>query len=198
MEQLKAIERAVENISKLPSIGKKSAERLTYALLSMKEEDVEELVSSISDLHKVIHQCKICFNLSEDELCPICKNNERDHSQIMVVSYPKDVLAFEKIGEYKGVYHVLGGVIAPNKGVSIEDLNISSLIERIKSNDIKEVIIATNPTIEGETTGLYLAKKLEEYNVTVTRLAYGLQIGGSLDYADSLTLTRALEGRIKI
>ncbi len=198
MEQLKAIERAVENISKLPSIGKKSAERLTYALLSMKEEDVEELLSSISDLHKVIHQCKICFNLSEDELCPICKNNERDHSQIMVVSYPKDVLAFEKIGEYSGVYHVLGGVIAPNKGVSIEDLNISSLIERIKSNDIKEVIIATNPTIEGETTGLYLAKKLEEYNVAVTRLAYGLQIGASLDYADSLTLTRALEGRIKI
>lgn len=198
MDQLKAIERAIEEISKLPSIGKKSAERLVYALLDMKEEEINDLLSSIDDLHKLIHICPICGNLSEGELCPICQNKERNQEQIMVVSYPKDIIAMEKSDEYHGLYHVLGGVIAPSKGIGIENLNINSLVQRIENGGVKEIIIATNPTVEGETTGLYLAKILSSYNVEITRLAYGLQIGGSLDYADALTLARALEGRTKL
>ena len=198
MKNLKALERLIESLSKLPSIGKKSAERMAYAILDMDDDDVFEFSESLLNIKKSIHRCPICGNYAEGDVCDICADTERDESLLMIVSYPKDVIAFENAEGYKGKYHVLNGVIAPSKGKGIEDLNFDSLIQRINEGKIKEVIIATNPTIEGETTGLYIAKKLEPYGLEVTRLAYGLQMGGALDYTDALTLSRALEGRRKL
>ena len=198
MKNLKALERLIESLSKLPSIGKKSAERMAYAILDMDDDDVLEFSESLLNIKKSIHRCPICGNYAEGDVCDICADTERDESLLMIVSYPKDVIAFENAEGYKGKYHVLNGVIAPSKGKGIEDLNFDSLIQRINEGKIKEVIIATNPTIEGETTGLYIAKKLEPYGLEVTRLAYGLQMGGALDYTDALTLSRALEGRRKL
>ena len=198
MKNLKALERLIESLSKLPSIGKKSAERMAYAILDMDDDDVLEFSESLLNIKKSIHRCPICGNYAEGDVCDICADSERDESLLMIVSYPKDVIAFENAEGYKGKYHVLNGVIAPSKGKGIEDLNFDSLIQRINEGKINEVIIATNPTIEGETTGLYIAKKLEPYGLEVTRLAYGLQMGGALDYTDALTLSRALEGRRKL
>ena len=198
MKNLKALERLIESLSKLPSIGKKSAERMAYAILDMDDDDVLEFSESLLNIKKSIHRCPICGNYAEGDVCDICADSDRDESLLMIVSYPKDVIAFENAEGYKGKYHVLNGVIAPSKGKGIEDLNFDSLIQRINEGKIKEVIIATNPTIEGETTGLYIAKKLEPYGLEVTRLAYGLQMGGALDYTDALTLSRALEGRRKL
>ena len=198
MANLKALERLIESLSKLPSVGKKSAERMAYAILTMDEDDVLEFSEALRQVKEKIHTCPICGNYCEDEICSICSDSSRDKTKLMIVSYPKDVIAFESSEGYDGLYHVLNGVIAPSKGKGIEDLNFTSLISRINEGEIKEVIIATNPTVEGETTGLYISKKLEIYNLTITRLAYGLQMGGALDYTDSLTLLRALEGRRKL
>ena len=198
MDKLKSLIRLEESLAKLPSIGKKSAERMAYALLDMDDGDLLEFSNAIKELKESIHRCPICGNLTEDEFCEICSDDNRDKSIILVASYPKDVIAIENSGGYNGLYHVLHGVISPNKGIGLDELNYRSLIARIEEGGIKEVIFATNPTIEGETTALYLAKKLEPYNLTLTRLAYGLQMGGNLDYTDSITLGRALEGRRKI
>lgn len=198
MTNLKALERLIESLSKLPSVGKKSAERMAYAILTMEDDDVLEFSEALRQVKEKIHVCPICGNYCEDEICNICSDSSRDKTKLMVVSYPKDVIAFESSEGYNGLYHVLNGVIAPSKGKGIEDLNFTSLINRINEGEIKEIIIATNPTVEGETTGLYISKKLENYNLTITRLAYGLQMGGALDYTDSLTLLRALEGRRKL
>ncbi|MEA5061442.1 Recombination protein RecR [bioreactor metagenome] len=198
MENLKALERLINSLAKLPSVGQKSAERMAYAMLEMKDEDLQEFSDAIKNLKSSIHRCQICGNYTEEEICPICKDNERDKSAIIVVSYPKDVIAIEKAESFNGTYHVLGGVISPSKGKTIEDLNIPNLIARLKDGKVKEVILAMNPNVDGETTALYLARKLEDYNVSITRLAYGLQIGGALDYTDALTLSKALEGRRKI
>lgn len=198
MEKLKALERVEESLSKLPSVGKKSAERMAYALLDMDETDLDEFASAIAELKKKIHICPICGNLTEDEVCDICKDTSRDQSTLLVVSYPKDLIAFEKSEGYNGVYHVLGGTISISKGKNVEDLSIDKLVKRIEEKSIKEVIIATNPTIDGETTALYLARLLEPYNLNITRIAYGLPMGGNLDYTDSLTISKALEGRRKI
>lgn len=198
MENLKALERLINSLAKLPSVGQKSAERMAYAMLEMKDEDLQEFSDAIKNLKSSIHRCQICGNYTEEEICPICKDNERDKSTIIVVSYPKDVIAIEKAESFNGTYHVLGGVISPSKGKTIEDLNIPNLIARLKDGKVKEVILAMNPNVDGETTALYLARKLEDYNVSITRLAYGLQIGGALDYTDALTLSKALEGRRKI
>lgn len=198
MTNLKALERLIESLSKLPSVGKKSAERMAYAILTMEDDDVLEFSEALRQVKEKIHVCPICGNYCEDEICNICSDSSRDKTKLMVVSYPKDVIAFESSEGYNGLYHVLNGVIAPSKGKGIEDLNFTSLIKRINEGEIKEIIIATNPTVEGETTGLYISKKLEIYNLTITRLAYGLQMGGALDYTDSLTLLRALEGRRKL
>lgn len=198
MKTLKSLERLIESLSKLPSVGKKSAERMAFAILDMDDDDVKEFSSSLIALKENIHKCPICGNYTEDDVCEICKDESRDESILMIVSYPKDVIAFENAEGYKGKYHVLNGVIAPSKGKGIEDLNFDSLISRIEEGKIKEVIIATNPTIEGETTGLYIAKRLANYDIEITRLAYGLQMGGALDYTDALTLSRALEGRRKL
>ena len=198
MEKLESLVRLQESLAKLPSVGKKSAERMAFAMLDMDDEDLQEFSEAIRELKSKIHQCPICGNITEDKTCYICRDENRDRSTIMVVSSPKDVMAFENAEEYKGLYHVLGGTISLSKGKGIEDLNINSLLKRVDEGDIKEVILATNPTVDGETTALYLAKLLEGKGVNVTRLAYGLPMGGNLDYADSLTLAKAVEGRRKI
>ena len=198
MEKLKALVRLEESLSKLPSVGRRSAERMAYAMLNMDDEDLVEFSNAIIELKKSIHVCPICGFLSEDETCEICQDEDREKDVLMIVSYPKDVIAFENAESYKGLYHVLNGVISLNKGSGVEDLNINALLERIEKNHFKEVIIATNPTIEGETTALYIAKLISGKVDNVTRLAYGLQMGGNLDYTDALTLSKAVEGRRKI
>ena len=198
MEKLKALQRLEEALARLPSVGKKSAERMAYAMLSFSDEDLLEISEAIKSLKQDIHFCKTCGMLSEEDECEICKDKSRDGSILMIVSYPKDVITMEKSETFKGRYHVLGGELNLSKGINLDSLNLASLYKRIENNNIKEIIIATNPTIDGETTALYLAKTLEPYKVNVTRLAYGLQMGGNLDYVDPLTLSKALEGRHKI
>ena len=198
MEKLKALIRLEESLAKLPSVGRRSAERMAYAMLNMEDDDLAEFSNAIISLKKSIHVCPICGFLTEEENCLICNDENRDKETLMVVSYPKDVIAFENAESYHGLYHVLNGVISLSKGNGIEDLNISSLLSRVENNHFKEVIIATNPTIEGETTALYIAKLIEGKVDNVTRLAYGLQMGGNLEYTDSLTLSKAVEGRRKI
>ena len=198
MEKLKALIRLEESLAKLPSVGKRSAERMAYAMLNMEDDDLAEFSDAIKNLKQSIHVCPICGFLTEEEKCEICNDSEREQDVLMVVSYPKDVIAFENAESYRGLYHVLNGAISVSKGASIEDLNIASLLERVEQGSFKEVIIATNPTIEGETTALYLARLLADKVETVTRLAYGLQMGGNLDYTDSLTLSKAVEGRRKL
>ena len=198
MDKLKSLTRVEENFNKLPSVGKKSAERMAYALLDMSKEEVEEFYNSIKDMKEKVHTCPICGFLSESEVCPICGDASRDQTTLVVVSYPKDVLAFENGDFYTGLYHVLNGVISISKGKTVDDLNIDPLIKRLQEHKFNEVILATNPTIEGETTALYIAKLIAPYVGKVTRLAYGLQMGGNLDYTDSLTLSKAIEGRREI
>ena len=198
MKELKSVTKLVDSFAKLPGVGHKSAEKMAYSILEMDEEDVEMFSDALKELKANVHHCPICGAYTEGDICEICSNENRDKTKIIVVSYPRDIEPFEKLGNYNGLYHVLGGVISAVNGVGINDLEIDSLEKRIKDNDIKEVIIATNPTTEGETTALYLAKILENKDVNLTRLAYGLPMGGHLEYADSLTLSKALEGRKKI
>ena len=198
MKELKSVTKLVDSFAKLPGVGHKSAEKMAYSILEMNEEDVEMFSDALKELKAKVHHCPICGAYTEGDICEICSNENRDKTKIIVVSYPRDIEPFEKLGNYNGLYHVLGGVISAVNGVGINDLKIDSLEKRIKDNNVKEVIIATNPTTEGETTALYLAKILENKDVNLTRLAYGLPMGGHLEYADSLTLSKALEGRKKI
>lgn len=198
MKELKSVTKLIEAFSRLPGVGHKSAEKMAYSVLEMDDEDVEMFSDALVELKRNVHKCPICGAYTENELCEICADESRDKSKIIVVSYPKDVLSFEKLNVYDGTYHVLGGVLSAVNGVGIDDLDIASLQKRIKENNVNEVIIATNPTTEGETTALYLARILEKEHISVTRLAYGLPMGGHLEYADSLTLSKALEGRKKI
>lgn len=198
MEKLKSIEALQEQLAKLPGVGKKSAERMAYGLLDFSDEELKEIGSAISSLKEKIHFCPICGMISDIDGCYICDDSTREHSSLMVVSYPKDVISLEKSGAFNGLYHVLNGELSLSRGMDIERLNIDPLLSRIEKGEIKEVILATNPTLDGETTSMYLAKLLEKYQINVTRLAYGLQMGGNLDYVDPLTLSKALEGRRKI
>lgn len=198
MKDLKSINNLIDAFARLPGVGHKSAEKMAYSVLDMDKETVDIFCDALKDVKLKIHHCPICGTFTEDDVCEICSDSSRDKSKIVVVSYPKDVNAFEKLGTYKGRYHVLGGVLSAVNGVGVEDLNIESLIKRIKEDKVQEIIIATNPTTEGETTALYLAKILEDLNINISRLAYGLPMGGHLEYADSLTLSKALEGRKKI
>lgn len=198
MKDLKSLNRLLDSFAKLPSVGKKSAERMALAVLEMDEEEVREFAEALTTMKDTIHKCPICGLYTEEEKCEICSDVERDDKTLIVVSSFRDVYAFEKLHSFKGRYHVLGGVLSAVSGVGIDDLNIDSLFKRVEENHINEVILATNPTIEGETTALFLAKMLEGKNVEVTRLAYGLPMGGHVDYADSLTLNKALEGRRKV
>ena len=198
MENLKSLENLIEKLYLLPGVGKKSAERMAYALLDFSDEDLKDIASALAELKEKIHFCPICGMITDIDGCYICDDKNRDESTIMVVSYPKDVMSIEKSESYKGQYHVLNGELSLSKGMNVDELNIKPLLKRIDEGHFEEVILATNPTVDGETTSMYLAKLLESYNIKVTRLAYGLQIGGNLDYVDPLTLSKALEGRHKI
>ena len=198
MKTLKSLENLIDNLYKLPGVGKKSAERMAFSLLNFSDEDLQDIANAISELKKNIHFCPICGMITDIDGCYICDDKDRDEKAVMIVSYPKDVISIEKSESYKGLYHVLNGELSLSKGMDVSKLNIDSLIKRIEEGKIEEVIFATNPTVDGETTSMYIAKLLEKYKVKITRLAYGLQIGGNLDYVDPLTLSRALEGRNKI
>ena len=198
MDKLKSVEKLTDSFAKLPGVGHKSAEKMAYSVLEMSDEDVELFSNTLKEVKAKVHKCPICGILTENDICEICADPSRKKDKIIVVSYPKDVLGFEKLGTYDGVYHVLGGTLSAVNGVGVEDLAIASLINKVSENNVKEIILATNPTIDGETTALYIAKMLEGKDVNVSRLAYGLPMGGHLEYADSLTLSKALEGRKKI
>jgi len=192
------LQNAVDELSKLPGIGKKTAFRLALNILKSDDDKVKSLVLALEGLKSKLHLCKNCFNLSEDEECDICRSNKRDKSIICVVEEVSDVIAIEKTNEYAGTYHVLGGVLNPLMGVTPESLKINELMVRLNNITIKEVILALNPDTEGETTALYLAKRIKEMDIKVTRIARGLPIGGDLEFADEATVGRAVLGRIVI
>lgn len=184
-----------EKFAKLPGIGMKSAQRLAYFVMSMEESEAEEFAEAILNAKRTVHNCSCCQNLTEREVCPICSNDERDRSVICVVEGPKDVTAFERTREYNGVYHVLHGLLSPMDGITPDSLKIRELLARIADGSVKEVIMATNPTVEGDATALYIANLLKPLGVKVSRLAFGLPVGGILEYADEVTLFKALENR---
>jgi len=189
---------AIDELSKLPGIGKKTAQRLALHILKIDDDKARNLFKSLEELKTKIRFCSRCFNLSEDELCAVCSNPKRDATKICVVEEASDVIAIEKTHEYSGLYHVLGGALSPLTGVTPDSLKIKELLERFKKEDIKEVILALNPNTEGETTSLYLAKLIKPLNIKVTRIARGLPIGGDLEFADEATVGRAMINRISI
>ena len=189
------VEDVIDALGRLPGIGPKSAQRITFHLMRLPVEDIERLTSSISLMKEKIRFCESCFNISEQELCPICEDSQRNSEMLCVVEEPKDIIALEKTAEFKGRYHVLGGSISPIDGIGPEQLKVAELLRRIEPERIEEVIVAMNPNIEGEATAIYLARLLEPLGVKVTKIASGLPVGGDLEYADELTLGRALVGR---
>ena len=189
------VEKLIEEFEKLPSIGSKSAQRIAFYILNMPEDKVEEFAKSILEAKKNIRYCSKCGNITDSEICDVCSDDTRDTSLLCVVQDPRDVVAMEKTREYKGYYHVLHGAISPMDGIGPEDIRIKELISRVGTEDIKEVILATNPNIEGEATAMYISKLLQHFDVKVTRIAHGLPVGGDLEYADEVTLAKALEGR---
>ncbi len=191
------INRLIEQLSRLPGVGAKSAQRLAFHIINMPEQDVVNLTEAITDAKANIKYCKECFTLTDDELCPICSNVARDHKTIMVVEHTRDMAAYEKTGKYNGVYHVLHGAISPMLGVGPGDLKIKELIKRLEG-DVDEVIIATNSSLEGETTAMYLSRLIKPTGIKVTRIASGVPVGGDLEYIDEVTLLRALEGRTQL
>lgn len=192
-----SLHKLIEELKKLPGVGNKTAERFALDILDRSEQDMESLVNSLIAVHQKIRRCTVCAHFSEEEICSICNDSQRDKTTICVVSSPKDVIAIERSGQYRGVYHVLHGVISTTKGILPSDINLESLVHRC-DNTVKEVIIATNPNVEGETTAMYISKRLSNHLCEVTRLASGLPMGGLLDYIDDLTLMKAIEGRKKI
>ena len=184
-----------EQFRKLPGIGKKSAQRIAFHVLRMTDEQAEEFVRSIEDARKVIHLCPICQNLTDGEVCSVCTNEKRDKSVICVVSSPQDVISIEKTNEFRGVYHVLHGVLSPVDHIGPKDLKITELLARLNGDEVKEVIVATAPTVEGDATAIFLANLLKPLGVSVTRLAFGIPVGGDIEYADEITLSRSLENR---
>ncbi len=189
------IARLLDELERLPGIGPKSAQRIAYFVLRSDEEVAERLAEALLDIKRAIHFCPLCFDFAEGEVCEVCADSERDVSIICVVEETRDVAAVERTGEFRGLYHVLGGVISPVDGIGPEQLRVRELLDRLAQGEVTEVIIATNPTVEGETTALYLARLLKPLGVQVTRIASGLPVGGDLDYADEVTLGRALEAR---
>ena len=192
------LQKVIDELNKLPSIGRKTAQRLALHVLKSDKDEVEKLAQALVDLKEKANICKICFNISESEVCDICNSEKRDKSSICVVEEISDVIAIEKTNEYSGTYHVLGGVLSPLSGKDAESLNINELIERVAKGSILEVILALNPDTEGEATSLYIAKILKPYQIKVSRLARGLPIGGDIEFADEATIGRAVLGRIQI
>ncbi len=192
------IDRLINEFSKLPGIGRKTAQRLAFHVINMDIKDVTGLSKALVDVKNEIKYCSVCCNISDTEVCPICANSHRDPSTICVVEDPRDVAAMERTKDYSGRYHVLNGVISPMDGIGPDMLNINELISRLGDGSVKEIIMATNPTIEGEATAMYISRLVKPMGIKVTRIAHGLPVGGDLEYADDVTISKALEGRREI
>lgn len=193
-----SIEKLIESFERLPSIGHKTATRLAFHVLDLGEQETNDFINSIVNAKKSLKFCSICYNISDTDPCPICANTKRDLSTICVVEDVKDIIAMEKTHEFKGVYHVLHGSISPLNGIGPDDIKIKELLNRIQNNNISEIILATNPRVEGEATAMYLSKLIKPTGIKVTRIAHGIPVGGDLEYTDEITLTKALEGRREI
>ena len=191
------INKLIEQLSRLPGVGAKSAQRLSFHIINMPKEEVEGIANAMISAKEHIHYCKECYTLTDEELCPICKDPNRNHKQIMVVEQTRDMAAYEKTGKYEGVYHVLHGAISPMLGIGPSDIKLAELMKRLQK-DVDEVIIATNSNLEGETTAMYISKMIKQAGIKVTRIASGVPVGGDLEYIDEVTLLRALEGRTEL
>ena len=190
-----SIEKLIESFERLPSIGHKTAVRLAFHMLDLSKEEIYEFINSIINAKEKLKYCSNCYNISDTDPCPICSSPKRDNSVICVVEDVRDVMAMERTHEFKGVYHVLHGTISPMNGIGPDDIKIKELLNRIANNDIKEIIIATNPRVEGEATAIYISKIIKPLGIKVTRIAHGIPVGGDLEYTDEVTLSKALEGR---
>ena len=191
------INKLIEQLSRLPGVGAKSAQRLAFHIINMPKEEVEGIANAMISAKEHIHYCKECYTLTDEELCPICKDPNRNHKQIMVVEQTRDMAAYEKTGKYEGVYHVLHGAISPMLGIGPSDIKLAELMKRLQK-DVDEVIIATNSNLEGETTAMYISKMIKQAGIKVTRIASGVPVCGDLEYIDEVTLLRALEGRTEL
>ena len=198
MKYIEPLAKLIEHFRALPGIGNKTAVRLAYHVLDMDKEKAQALAGAIVEAKEKIGYCKVCFNLTDKDPCYICSSEARDHSVICVVEQPQDVVAMERMRDFKGVYHVLHGALSPLEGIGPENLRIKELLNRLYGDEVKEVIMATNPNVEGEATAMYIAKLLKPVGIQVTRIAHGLPVGGDLEYADEVTLARAMENRIVI
>ena len=194
----KSIATLIEEFQKFPSVGPKSAQRMAFHILKMPLSEVQKFTKNIIEARENTHSCEICFNLSSSSPCEICQSNDRDKSIICVVAETKDLIAVEKTNEYKGVYHVLQGLISPMDGIGADDIRIKELLHRIAENDVNEIILALSPSIEGEATSLYLSKLIKPFGIKISRIAFGLPVGADLEYADEITLAKAIEGRHEI
>ena len=194
-EQIEALQKLSEQFARLPGIGRKSAMRLAFSILELSNEEAENFANTIIEAKQKVHLCPVCQSLTDKEVCSVCNDLSRDKSTIMVLEDTKAVLSMEKVREYRGLYHVLHGVISPMNGVTPDKLKIKELLSRIADDEVKEIIIATNPTVEGEATAMYLSRLLKPFEIKITRLAYGIPVGSDLEYADEVTLYRAIEGR---
>ena len=193
--QIEALQKLAEQFARLPGIGRKSAMRLAFSILELSDEEAQNFANTILEAKEKVHLCPVCQSLTDKELCSVCGDLSRDRSTIMVLEDTKAVQSLEKVREYRGLYHVLHGVISPMNGVTPDKLKIKELLSRIADDEVKEIIIATNPTVEGEATAMYLSKLLKPFDIKITRLAYGIPVGSDLEYADEVTLYRAIEGR---
>ena len=194
----KPLAKLINELSKLPGIGSKSAQRLAFHILSLEDREAEQLAEAILSAKREMKYCSVCGNLTDEDPCAICSDPSRREDVICVVESPRDVMAMERIKEFNGLYHVLHGVISPMEGIGPEDINLKALIQRLQANDVKELIIATNPNIEGEATAMYIAKLIKPAGIKVTRIAHGIPVGGDLEYVDRMTLTRSLLGRTSV
>lgn len=192
------LQKLIEQFERMPGIGRKTAQRIAFYILGLPQNESDEIANAITDACRKIHKCSVCSNLTEDEVCPICRNVKRDHSVICVVEDTQSLMAIEKTKEYSGTYHVLHGAISPLDGIGPEQLTIKELIARLSDDEVKEIIIATDSDIEGEATAMYLSKLIKPFNLSITRIAFGLPVGTDIQYADEVTLSRAIEGRRKM
>ena len=195
MQSAPALQKLLDELERLPGIGAKSAQRIAYWMMNTDSATVLRLADAIVEVKNTVHFCSRCFNYAEDDLCEICRSSQRDAGKICVVSEPRDIAAIERSGAYSGLYHVLGGELAPMEGVGPDDLHIAELMARLASEDVREIILATNPNVEGETTAAYIARLVKPLGVEVSRLASGMPVGGELDFIDEVTLARAIEAR---
>ena len=195
---LAPLQNLIDQFERMQGIGHKTAQRMAFYVLGLSDSQAQEFAKAITDAHTEIKHCKVCCDLADDELCPICKDNTRDKSVICVVEDPRDVVAIERTHEYKGTYHVLHGVLSPMSHVGPDDIRIKELLVRVAESDVQEVIMATNPDTEGEATAMYISRLLKPFNIRVTRLAYGIPVGSNLEFADDATLNRAIEGRTEM